>query len=209
MIRTIVFVTAGLIAVPGVSAQTRIVTLPKPGAASSVKAWDDQGEAPRFRVREHAPFAAFEYDVLNKGFEKRNTYETLWKQAMRVCEEQNGYVIEYREGTKRLVLDTREGGHRGRAYAVCALASAPEPLLATSDVEPDVTMSGDALAPGGRATVIASGEKRQAYTAAREHAYRTCLGDDRRIDRMSVGFNTIPNHTAQVAFSCGETRIGN
>lgn len=205
MIRNILLIAAGMLAASTACAQTKISTLKISGTTASTVPFQ-MPEFSRFLVREHAPFAGFEYDVVNKGFDRKEVYATLWKQALRVCEEQNGYVIEHHRGTKWNVPDRRDAGWRERAYATCALESAPEANAASDLPPPTLTVTGDGMTGDGE--VRATGAKRQAYDAARDLVYRTCLDNDRRVEHMSVGFNHSDEDRTQVRFACSRETFG-
>jgi hypothetical protein len=210
MLRNILLISASLLAASASigNAQTRFGRILEDGTVQPISL--PPVGAPLVKVREYPPAAAFEYEVLNKGrSSKKDVYMAMWTHALAVCDEQNGYVTEYHSGTKHLsfLTDTREGAFRERANATCFLDAAP-PQPAVAATTPAIAVSGDATSPGRQGTIVATGEKRQAYEAAREKAFQVCLDQDRPVDRLSVGFDEDPRRKLQVIFTCAARKLG-
>ncbi|WP_205287775.1 hypothetical protein [Luteibacter yeojuensis] len=196
--------------------RTRIYAVPlrettdSDGAAPSLPASEPPLDAPAFRAREYRPFAAFEYDVTNVGRHGRTVFASMWKHALRVCEEQNGYVVEYHAGHKRPGIAGPVGAIREFAYATCAIEPAPEVAPSEATPAPVIEMLGKAR--GGsdedELVVVSGMGKRQAYEAARDLAYRTCVDRDRRVDRMSVGFKDNRRERVRIRFACSTHAFG-
>lgn len=204
MLRKLLFAIAGLLAVSAASGQTMI----RQGIQGTPVPASTYAPQPRFRVLEYPAFAAFEYEVLNKGDVRKDVYATMWTKALNVCEGQNGYVTEYHSGYKHIYADTREAGVREHANATCALEAAPEAAIAQA-AAPRVSVYGNATTPGDHGNIVATGsDKRQAYAAARSKAYQTCIEQDRRVERMSVAFHAHPQIRVHIVFACAAEPLG-
>jgi hypothetical protein len=160
----------------------------------------------RLKVIETSSTTSFEYEVRDKGWPgaHRETYESVWSATTRQCDMRGGYISEYHDGFKRSYFDTREGAARVNAYATCSMPYPEFDSRNDADPLPMASIARSAGTDGLSGMAQASGRANDAYRAARDLVYRTCLDQDRRIRFMSTGITALKDGTRQVEirFAC-------
>lgn len=157
-------------------------------------------------VRERPAFTAFEFDVFTKermGTDPRRVHAITWKKAMSVCDDADGYLMEYHDGYKQTFPDTREGAARMYAYGTCKVSQRAGELSIATHPDAIVRLEADDLTTAnGRVT--ATGHLSKAYEAARSKVYDSCAVLDRRVRFMSFVYGTTwdGKDQVQVRFAC-------
>lgn len=160
----------------------------------------------RLKVIETSSTKSFEYEVRDKGWPgaHRETYESVWAATTRQCDMRAGYISEYHDGFKRSYFDTREGAARVNAYATCTVPYPEFDSRNDADALPVASIATGTGIDGRSGLAQATGRAVDAYRAARELVYRTCIDQDRRIRFMSTGITALKDGSRQVEirFAC-------